>query len=58
MPVEIVRESSLNQNSLKEFITPESIALEVLFLCSPAGRQISGQAVCVDGDTHTLKTRF
>jgi hypothetical protein len=28
----------------------------VLFLCSAEGSQISGQALSVDGDTHTLST--
>ena len=56
LPVESVRQSYLNQNSLRAFIEPESIAKEVLFLCSPAGSQISGQALSVDGDTHTLST--
>jgi len=57
LPLETVRQSYLNQNSLREFIQPESIAREVLFLCSPAGNQITGQALSVDGDTHTLSTR-
>ena len=56
LPLESVRQSVLNQNSLRAFIQPESIASEVLFLCSPAGSQISGQALSVDGDTHTLST--
>jgi NAD(P)-dependent dehydrogenase (short-subunit alcohol dehydrogenase family) len=58
LPLETVRQSYLNQNSLREFIQPESIAREVLFLCSPAGNQITGQALSVDGDTHTLSTRY
>ena len=57
LPLETVRQSYLNQNSLREFIQPESIAREVLFLCSPAGNQITGQALSVDGDTHTLSTQ-
>jgi len=57
LAVESVRRSVASQNSLEEFIEPQSIARQVLFLCSPAGRQISGQAISVDGDTHTLKTR-
>jgi NAD(P)-dependent dehydrogenase (short-subunit alcohol dehydrogenase family) len=57
LPVESVRRTYLKQNSLEEFIEPESIAHQVLFLCSPAGRQISGQALSVDGDTHTLSVR-
>lgn len=54
LALETVRQSYLNQNSLRAFIQPESIAHEVLFLCSPAGSQITGQALSVDGDTHSL----
>jgi NAD(P)-dependent dehydrogenase (short-subunit alcohol dehydrogenase family) len=57
LPLETARQSYLNQNSLKDFIQPESIARMVLFLCAPAGSQISGQALSVDGDTDTLRTR-
>lgn len=57
LPLERVRRSYLNQNSLRAFIEPQSIAHEVLFLCSPMGEQITGQALSVDGDTHTLSTR-
>ncbi len=57
LPLETVRRSYLNQNSLRDFIQPESIARMVLFLCSPAGSQVTGQAISVDGDTHSLKTQ-
>jgi NAD(P)-dependent dehydrogenase (short-subunit alcohol dehydrogenase family) len=57
LPLESVRQSYLNQNSLREFIQPESIAHKVLFLCSSAGDQITGQALSVDGDTHSLSSR-
>ena len=57
LPLETVRQSYLNQNSLREFIQPESIAQKVLFLASPVGSQITGQAISVDGDTHSLKTQ-
>jgi NAD(P)-dependent dehydrogenase (short-subunit alcohol dehydrogenase family) len=40
--------------SLRTFVTPEDIAAMVLFLCSPAGRRISGQALAVDGHTESL----
>jgi NAD(P)-dependent dehydrogenase (short-subunit alcohol dehydrogenase family) len=56
LPLETVRQSYLNQNSLRDFIKPESIAQQVLFLCSAVGSQITGQALSVDGDTHTLST--
>ncbi len=57
LPLETVRQSYLNQNALRDFIQPESIARMVLFLASEVGSQISGQAISVDGDTHTLKTQ-
>lgn len=58
LPVETVRESVMSQNSLRQFIPPEAIAEQALFLSSPAGSMITGQAIAVDGDTHTLKTRY
>jgi NAD(P)-dependent dehydrogenase (short-subunit alcohol dehydrogenase family) len=42
--------------SLRTFIEPEDIAQMVLFLCSPAGRRVSGQALAVDGHTESLTT--
>lgn len=40
--------------SLKEYVTPRHLADQVLLLCSPRGRTISGQAIAVDGDTRML----
>jgi NAD(P)-dependent dehydrogenase (short-subunit alcohol dehydrogenase family) len=40
--------------SLRTFVAPEDIAAMVLFLCSPAGRRVSGQALAVDGHTESL----
>lgn len=40
--------------SLRCFVTPYDIANMVLYLCSPFGRTISGQAIAVDGDTLRL----
>ncbi|WP_369958590.1 SDR family oxidoreductase [Pseudomonas benzenivorans] len=51
---EAVRAAYLGQCSLKTFIDPEDIAAMILFLASRAGARISGQALSVDGDTHTL----
>lgn len=36
--------------SLKRFIPPEDVAALILFLASPHGRMISGQALSIDGD--------
>jgi hypothetical protein len=45
----------LRQNSLHTFIAAQDIADLVLFLCTPAGRKISGQALAIDGNTETLR---
>lgn len=51
-----VRESYVRQVSLRCFVEPADIAGMVLFVCSPAGARISGQALAVDGHTETLAT--
>ena len=43
-----VREGFTNQVSMKTFIDPEEIASQILYLCSPLGKNISGQAICID----------
>ena len=53
---ETVRAGYQRQVSLRSFITADDIAETVLFLCSPQGRMISGQAFAVDGHTETLAT--
>lgn len=40
--------------SLKEFVPPEAIADQILYLASPTGRFVSGQAISVCGDTKML----
>ena len=40
--------------SIKDYVTPEQIADQILFLCSPRGKTISGQAISVCGDTQML----
>jgi len=51
---EVVREGYLRQTSMRTFVAAQDIANMVLFLCSDAGRKISGQALAVDGHTETL----
>ena len=53
---EMVRRNYTKQVSLNTFIEAEEIANMVLFICSPAGAKISGQALCVDGHTETMRT--
>jgi NAD(P)-dependent dehydrogenase (short-subunit alcohol dehydrogenase family) len=40
--------------SLKTFVTPRQLADQILFLCSPRGRTISGQALAICGDMQML----
>lgn len=40
--------------SIKDYVTARQLADQILFLCSPRGRTISGQAISVDGDTRML----
>ena len=51
---EEIRQLYQGQASLRCFIGAEDVAQTALFLASPAGRRISGQAVAVDGHTESL----
>lgn len=55
VPENDVRAAYYRQTSLHTFVSRQDIANMVLFLCSPAGSKISGQAVTVDGHTETLR---
>ena len=50
----VVREEALAKTSLHRLVTAEDIANTIVFLCSPAGANISGQAIPVDADTQSL----
>jgi len=50
---EMEREAFANA-SLKEYVTPQQLADQIVFLCSPRGRTISGQAIAIDGDLQSL----
>lgn len=49
-----MRDEYLGKISLGRMVTMEDVAAMVLFLCSPAGRNISGQALSVCGNVETL----
>jgi NAD(P)-dependent dehydrogenase (short-subunit alcohol dehydrogenase family) len=49
-----MREEYLKKISLRRMVTPDDVALTCLFLCSPAGQNISGQAISVDGNVEYL----
>jgi NAD(P)-dependent dehydrogenase (short-subunit alcohol dehydrogenase family) len=44
----------LEKISLRRMTTPEEVAATILFLCSPAGSGISGQAISVCGNVEVL----
>jgi NAD(P)-dependent dehydrogenase (short-subunit alcohol dehydrogenase family) len=54
MAAEKVREVYLRQSSMRVFVDAEDVAQTALFLCSDAGRHISGQAIGIDGHTEGL----
>ena len=51
---EAIRESYRKSASLRTFIQAEDIAAMAVFLASPAGAKITGQALAVDGHTEYL----
>ena len=51
---EQVEAEAFSHTSLKDYVLPEQIADQILFLTSPRGRMISGQAVSICGDGQML----
>ena len=51
---DVVRAEGLAKTSLRRFVTAEDIANSIVFLASPAGANISGHALPVDGDLQSL----
>lgn len=49
-----IRDVYLRQSSMRVFVDAKEIADTVKFLCSPAGHNISGQALAIDGHTEGL----
>jgi len=45
-----MREEYLQSISLGRMVTADDVALMCLFLCSPAGQNVSGQAISIDGN--------
>jgi NAD(P)-dependent dehydrogenase (short-subunit alcohol dehydrogenase family) len=54
IPLDEVKRRRLQSVSLRSMVSAEDIAETVLFLCSPAGRMISGQSLGVCGNVETL----
>jgi hypothetical protein len=49
-----IEETAFSFTSVKEYVTPEQIADQIVFMCSRRGRPISGQAISICGDTQML----
>ena len=49
-----MEKTAFSYTSIKDYVTPEQIADQILFLCSPRGSTISGQAISICGDTQML----
>lgn len=52
--VEQVRDEYLQKISLRKMVTAEDVAAMAVFLCSQAARNVSGQAISVDGNMEYL----
>ena len=51
---EVARDEALAKVSLRRMVSADDIANSIVFLASPRGSNISGQALPVDGDTQSL----
>lgn len=49
-----MEKTAFSYTSIKDYVTPEQIADQILLLASPRGRTISGQAISICGDTQML----
>ncbi|MDP6268907.1 MAG: SDR family oxidoreductase [Alphaproteobacteria bacterium] len=49
-----VRDVYLRQTSTRSFITPQEVVAMIVYLCTDAARNITGQAISVDGNNETL----
>lgn len=54
MSEDAMRDDFMKKVSLRRMVTADDVALMCLYLCSPAGRNISGQTISVDGNVEYL----
>jgi NAD(P)-dependent dehydrogenase (short-subunit alcohol dehydrogenase family) len=47
-------QQTLKKISLRRMTPPEDVAAMALFLCSPAARNVTGQAISIDGNVEYL----
>ena len=55
LPFEAMRQQYVETASMKRLIGPQDIANIILYLCSDAGRLVSGQVIGVDGNVEYLR---
>lgn len=53
-PLTDIEAQAFSYTSIHEYVAPQQIAAQILFIASPHGRTISGQAISVCGDTRML----
>jgi NAD(P)-dependent dehydrogenase (short-subunit alcohol dehydrogenase family) len=49
-----MRTRALERVSLRRMVSAQDIAAQIVFVCSPAGTNVSGQSLSVDGNVETL----
>jgi NAD(P)-dependent dehydrogenase (short-subunit alcohol dehydrogenase family) len=49
-----VEQEAFSYASIKDYVTPQQIGDQIVFLASARGRTISGQAIAIDGDVRML----
>ncbi|MDO8981449.1 MAG: SDR family oxidoreductase [Afipia sp.] len=49
-----MEKTAFSYTSIKDYVTSQQIADQIVFMCSPKGRTISGQAISICGDTQML----
>lgn len=52
--VDAMRDEYVRKVSLRRMVTADDVAAMALYLCSPAGRNVTGQAISVDGNIEYL----
>lgn len=49
-----MEKTAFSYTSIKDYVTPQQLADQIVFMVSPRGRTISGQAISICGDTQML----
>jgi NAD(P)-dependent dehydrogenase (short-subunit alcohol dehydrogenase family) len=49
-----MEKTAFSYTSIKDYVTPQQLADQIVFMCSERGRTISGQAISICGDTQML----